>query len=364
MSSCKGLISLPETDPQVVKPVTISYDELRSEGVDLSRKIEDGFGRDGLGIVVVTGVPQLDVLRRNLLHLSVRLASLPEEVKEKLEDPDSRYNFGWSHGKEKVESGKLDMLKGSFYANPIIDVPSAEASLLQRYPSYCRPNIWPRNDLPELEFAFKSLGNLIFDVGVMLAGHCDQYVSKEVNVSEVESLKHMLQRSRCHKGRLLYYFPKQKSVLGEEAGSMSSWCGWHTDHGSLTGLTCAMFMRGTQEVPCPDATAGLYIKTRMDQIVKVVFSDDELAYQIGEMTEILSHGYLCATPHCVQAPKNDMAYDVSRATFALFMQPNWDENLKFPSSLNLHQELIEPNDCLTFGEYSEKLLNKYYHQRN
>ncbi|KAF3780347.1 hypothetical protein EJ110_NYTH39386 [Nymphaea thermarum] len=206
MSSCKGLISLPETDPQVVKPVTISYDELR--------------------------VPQLDVLRRNLLHLSVRLASLPEEVKEKLEDPDSRYNFGWSHGKEKVESGKL-------------------------------------------------------------------------------------------------------------------------------GLTCAMFMRGTQEVPCPDATAGLYIKTRMDQIVKVVFSDDELAYQIGEITEILSHGYLCATPHCVQAPKNDMAYDVSRATFALFMQPNWDEKLKFPSSLNLHRELIEPNDCLTFGEYSEKLLNKY-----
>lgn len=30
--------------------------ELQEEGADLSRKIEDGFGRDGLGIVVVSGV--------------------------------------------------------------------------------------------------------------------------------------------------------------------------------------------------------------------------------------------------------------------------------------------------------------------
>jgi hypothetical protein len=34
--------------------------------------------------------------------------------------------------------------------------------------------------------------------------------------------------------------------------------------------------------------------------VKAVFKEDELAYQIGETTEILSKGHLCATPHCVQ----------------------------------------------------------------
>lgn len=31
-----------------------------------------------------------------------------------------------------------------------------------------------------------------------------------------------------------------------------------------------------------------------------MFDEDQLAYQIGETTEILSRGYLCATPHCVQ----------------------------------------------------------------
>jgi hypothetical protein len=31
-----------------------------------------------------------------------------------------------------------------------------------------------------------------------------------------------------------------------------------------------------------------------------VYGEDEIAYQIGETTSILSSGYLCATPHCVR----------------------------------------------------------------
>lgn len=37
------------------------------------------------------------------------------------------------------------------------------------------------------------------------------------------------------------------------------------------GLTCAMFTRDAVEIPCPDSAAGLYIRTRTDQIVKVYF---------------------------------------------------------------------------------------------
>lgn len=85
-----------------------------------------------------------------------------------------------------------------------------------RYPSYCRPNIWPTDSLPELEIgmteciqwalnvtvsfliwtffifylesslcllispflffvAFKALGKLMMEVGLMLAHHCDRY---------------------------------------------------------------------------------------------------------------------------------------------------------------------------------------------
>jgi hypothetical protein len=47
-----------------------------------------------------------------------------------------------------------------------------------------------------------------------------------------------LRSSSCHKARLLHYFPinsgdqqqqQQQVVAGE------GWCGWHLDHGALTG---------------------------------------------------------------------------------------------------------------------------------
>jgi hypothetical protein len=37
------------------------------------------------------------------------------------------------------------------------------------------------------------------------------------------------------------------------------------------GLTCGMFIRDAVEMPCPDSAAGLYIRTRADQVVKVFF---------------------------------------------------------------------------------------------
>ncbi|XP_057967986.1 uncharacterized protein LOC131157673 isoform X2 [Malania oleifera] len=330
--------SLSATAAPTLRTVTIPYSDLKDKDADLSMKIEEGFGPNGLGILSVTDVPGFSSLRQNLLRLSPSLASLPEEVKKELEDPNSRYNFGWSHGKEKLESGRPDMLKGSFYANPTLDVPTNDVSLIKRYPSYCGPNIWPREALPELEVVYKGM-----------------------KLHENESLEETLRRSRCHKGRLLYYFPAQQSNCIHDGDSMSSWCGWHTDHGSLTGLTCGMFVRDNVEIPCPDSAAGLYIRTRTGQIVQVVYGEDEIAYQVGETTEILSRGYLCATPHCVRAPKGEEAFGLERSTFALFMQPDWDEKLKFPKEVHIHQELITSNGTLTFGEYSEKLLDKYYH---
>ncbi|CAN6327341.1 unnamed protein product [Urochloa humidicola] len=347
--------------PPTVRTVTIPFADLKERDKDLGDKIEEGLGPHGLGIICIADVPDFPELRKSLLRLAPRVVKLPQDVKKQLEDPDSSYNFGWSHGKEKLESGKLDTFKGSFYANPILDVPTMDDVLVSRYPSYCRPNIWPTDGLPELEIAFKSLGKLMVEVGLMLAHHCDRYVTRQgVGSYDGDSLEQTIARSRCHKGRLLYYFPRQLRQQTEEVGSVSSWCGWHTDHGSLTGLTCGLFTKNSAEIPCPDSAAGLYIRTRDNRVVKVVFDEDQLAYQIGETTEILSRGYLCATPHCVQAPSSENASNVDRSTFALFMQPDWNEKLKFPSEIPYHQELIPPNETLTFGEYSERLVNKYY----
>ncbi|KAJ3679903.1 hypothetical protein LUZ60_016181 [Juncus effusus] len=356
--SCRSMAA--PSPPPVVNPVCISYAHLKDRQKDLSRKIEEGFGPQGLGIISISDVPDYLLLRKRLLHLAPRVANLSDDAKRKLEDPDSRYNFGWSHGKEKLESGKPDSFKGSFYANPILDIPTKDPELMYRYPSFCRPNKWPTDNLPELEGAFKTLGKLIFDVGLMLAHHCDRYAIHGDSTNKNEGLEQTLKNSRCHKGRLLYYFPRPISEYKEVTESKSSWCGWHTDFGSLTGLTCGLFMRNYEGVPCPDSSAGLYIKTRNKSIVKVEFGEHELAYQIGETTEILYSGRFVATPHCVKAPSGENAFGIERCTFAMFMQPDWDEKLKFPEKIMHHQELIPPNGTLTFGDYSELLHNKYY----
>jgi hypothetical protein len=42
------------------------------------------------------------------------------------------------------------------------------------------------------------------------------------------------------------------------------------------------------------------------------------------------------------------------------MQPDWDQKLTFPKEVTIHEELCLSDEVLTFGEYTEKLLNKYY----
>lgn len=38
----------------------------------------------------------------------------------------------------------------------------------------------------------------------------------------------------------------------------------------IVGLTCGMFTRNGVKISSPDSAAGLYVKTRNDQIVKVI----------------------------------------------------------------------------------------------
>lgn len=82
------------------------------------------------------------------------MQSLPDEVKAMYADPTSTYNFGWSHGVETLANGLPDKYKGSYYANPLLDVPTTDEALMRQYPSYCRPNIWPTKHLPEFQTAF------------------------------------------------------------------------------------------------------------------------------------------------------------------------------------------------------------------
>lgn len=349
-----------DSPPIASSIICVTYSDLEDKNADISKELEAGFGPGGLGIVAVSSVPRYTILRQQLLFLAERLAILPEPVRQSLEDPASRYSFGWSHGKETLESGQLDVLKGSFYANPLMDRPTCSEELMQRYPSYCRPNLWPCTDLPELEPAFKELGKLIIDVGFLLAFHCGKYVSSKDPHNGRGSLEELLENSLCHKGRLLHYFSPSTSVIRDKSENISSWCGWHTDHGSLTGLTCAMYMKNGREISCPDSNAGLYVKTRNGETLKVSFKEDQIAYQMGEATEFLSKGLFQATPHCVRAAQGVDAAGVVRNTFAVFMQPHWDQPLDIGHGSYNCSDYDASIGHFNFGDFTEKTLSKYY----
>jgi len=324
--------------------VYIDYEDLTND-VDLSASIEAAYGPEGLGIICVQNIPGVSELRKALLPLGRKFAGLPPAILNKYEHKESHYNFGWSHGKE-IFVGKPDLAKGSFYANPLHDEPFTDKKLQEEHPSFACPNIWPTAEMPELEVAFKAMGRKINDVAVLLAKHCDEYVKKRCPSYETGRLAKILSTSRTPKGRLLHYFPVAEGTAAVGSGNggilteadYASWCGWHNDHGSLTGLVPAMYFdEKNNEIPVPDKQAGLYIRSRQGAIVKAALPGaNSLGFQVGESQQIHSGGFLVATPHCVMGSSTP---GVSRETFAMFMEPEWPEPMDPPKGVDYKKTL-------------------------
>jgi isopenicillin N synthase-like dioxygenase len=335
---------------QVLDVPVVPYASLRRADSATRSTLRSAIGTDGLGIISVSDIPGFSEMRRRLLPLAKRLAAQPLEVLARLEDEASQYNVGWSFGRELLD-GHVDTRKGSFYANPNMDVPTEDVSLIERYPCYCRPNVWPApgGDLEELEPAFKELGQLMYQVGMELLDACLMDERVEFNRDTVSD-------PACSRGRLLCYLPEQPEVVKVTEMSMMTsrmWCGWHTDHGSLTALCPAIYLDdGGREVACPvgrpggsegPSSPGLHIRTRSGALVRASIKQDALAFQVGEALERISGGALGATPHCVVASESR---NLTRCTLALFMQPRWSTVLD--------------ESGMTFGEFSGRRLNEAY----
>ncbi|CAG8810210.1 11458_t:CDS:2, partial [Dentiscutata erythropus] len=163
-----------EKSPEGV--VILDYNDILTN-VDVSDAIEEAFGNHShcLGIILIKNLPKdYSEKRTRLLRLASVFSALPETIKNKTVCQESFYSFGWSCGKE-IMNGKADYLKGSYYANPKYDIPNATPKQKMEFPMYCHPNIWPKDDLPEFEHAFKDLGCFIMDVAKLVARACDSF---------------------------------------------------------------------------------------------------------------------------------------------------------------------------------------------
>ncbi|EJU00975.1 Clavaminate synthase-like protein [Dacryopinax primogenitus] len=337
--------------------VVISFHDLFHRPETLHDSITKAFGSgpESLGIILVKDLPGYAVLRERLLLLANQFASLPDATKELYVDAKSNYSFGWSHGKE-IMNDRPDLLKGSYYANPIIDVPSVSDDLRQEFPEYYNNNIWPtqaEQGIEGFEQAFKALGSFIFNVGCQLAVACEAFASPHLADLSV-SLRSLIATSQTTKARLLHYFPRDglSSVTPTADGSIDSWCGFHLDHSLLTGLCSAMYIaHSTDEpssyevIPSPSPESGLYIRTRGGTLTKINIPADYLAFQTGEALEQATEGRLRATPHCVRVGSSTANNSVSRETFAVFMQPDVTQAI---------------GKCETFGTFSRRIFKEHY----
>eukprot|EP00742_Colponemidia_sp_Colp-10_P002415 GILJ01002575.1.p1 GENE.GILJ01002575.1~~GILJ01002575.1.p1 ORF type:complete len:417 (-),score=45.76 GILJ01002575.1:199-1413(-) len=357
--------------------VVLDYDKLTTNNSSMSQQIKQAYGEDGLGILVVRGIPNYLKLRENLLPLASRFARLPDPVKEKYVHAKSFYSFGWSHGKEQFE-GKPDLAKGSYYNNPQYDRPTEDTRLIEEFPEYCHPNIWPSQELPQLENAFKALGQLMVQVGLLVARQCDTYVESRCPTYQKGRLEHTIATSKACKARLLHYFPTPDAI--DDSTDVSSWCGWHNDHGTLTGLTSALYFRDSKDemTSNPDPNSGLYVRSRWGDIVKIGIPADCLGFQIGESAQIHSGGLLQATPHCVRAAIGPRSFGISRNTFAVFMQPQWDELMNVPKGVDAANAVARDRSLppgvpklanrwrhtQDFAEFTKATLEEYYQTTN
>jgi len=332
-----------------MRAVTIEFEALSnwckdgSNGDVLHKQVEEAFGQGGLGLMQVAGVPGYPEKRMWLLPIARKLAALSENVKYKFERPSLQFQFGWSHGRELLEDGRPDVGKGSFYANPFDD--DGENELLS-----AKNNIWPKDELPELEVAFRELSETMKLVAKMLARLCDEFLkTKGVRVE----LAKMIETSKSAKGRLLHYFPGNKET-DEDDGK---WCGWHVDHGSITCLTKAIYF---DEVENKDVTGEvedkLAIEARNGFVHHVQIREDCIAFQIGQAAQIVSGAFLVATPHCVMKTSNAR---LSRSTFALFLQPNHDTKLNPPATHGGQlPENLKPG--MTFSDFTKATVDSLY----
>lgn len=324
--------------------VEIDYERLVDPtAAKVQHAVATAFGRGGLGILAVRGVPaELTAARRKLLHMSRLLALLPEETLAAYERPEHKFVVGWSRGREKFR-GDPDTAKGSFYANALYADPAqGDAELRKRYPDSTAEPLWPDEHVgANVSSTFRELSKMMYDISFHVLRLADAVVEAELRRRPLRRIFGRLrrgkrlplhvathERSRLHVARLLHYYPSRTPT----------WCGWHNDNSVVTALAPAMFFdddTGRELANAPKG-AGLvvYAEPNRTILVDVPDAEDVLLFQIGEAAQVLSGGALVATPHAV-LPGEAAERNVSRDSFAVFVEPHWTEPLRPPPGRSL-----------------------------
>jgi len=184
-----------------------------------------------------------------------------------------------------------------------------------------------------------------------------------------------MQQSFSHKGRILYYSNEKRNVNTARKNADSPLCGLHVDHCAFTGLLPSIYFDPSDPSIEVDHGKGLQILPYgSSDLESVELEEDSIGFQIGETAQMLTYGVLRATPHSVQplSTGDDNTTSPSRASFALFMQP--DPKYEIFLDDQFHDSVLKPNpnapqelpdlrhrfsNGMTFAEFAERSFQEF-----
>uniref|UniRef100_A0A7N0TUC8 Isopenicillin N synthase-like Fe(2+) 2OG dioxygenase domain-containing protein n=2 Tax=Kalanchoe fedtschenkoi TaxID=63787 RepID=A0A7N0TUC8_KALFE len=386
---------MEEQQPEIFTLVELHYSDilqLSSESIfdspiqerqrleSISRTIMETLGPKGPGILSVTGVPNASRLRRMLLPLARKLALLNHQDRKRIL---KEHRLGSDVPLKSLDRNvssfamKLEYSKGS---ELVQNMTSHERDLSLDINLEEDGGGKRRNDFENLCDAFEQLGQLMINLGILLARICDRFIGGH-------ELEQSLLESSTAKGRLIHYHSVLDNVIIQEkearqkkattksrpkyenrkglcinsgvppveahqlntnqteadgmTGLSNLWQQWHYDYGMFTVLTDPMFLSSCgsrqtleewSEIPQSNEHETLslightclqVLDTHRNKLVSVKSSPESFIIQVGESADILSRGELRATLHSVSRPRK--LENLSRETFVVFLQPAWNK---------------------------------------
>jgi isopenicillin N synthase-like dioxygenase len=346
--------------------IRIDYNDLVNLDGDISEKVAQAFGIDGLGLIAVKNVPGYVETRRKILEQGFKMANIDIDTLKQLELSKTNYSLGWQKGNTYF-NGKWEALTGAFYARVLREViDHSDPEMQKKY-----TNVWPSEELlPSFKHDFLEMGRMLTHCQQNLLYHLDKYTKTCYPQYKEFSLYNKMKSRNDTISRLIMYYPAKtydEEKYGQE--SKDNWCGWHRDFGVLTGLTHAIYYKENGEV-VSGLKSGLTVKDRKHQLHDLTFNEDEILIQSGDVSFIMTGGSVISTPHCVKIT-DDIPKDVFRITLINFFDPCYEEMIDIPEGiekekiyekdpLGMKYMITKFNEPCTYQSFITNAFNTYY----
>lgn len=344
------------------KLVKIEYKDLFLK-TNLDKEIQNAFGFDGLGLIVIKNPPKIPELRKKILKQGFNMANLPLDYLKTLEKPEIRFALGYGKGKAFTEN-EYEYLSAHFYARVFRDqlLYEEDPELMKTY-----TNIWPDEKLlPNFKEDYLAFGKALGSIQLSLLRHIDSYLARFLPGHTIDKLYNSFKDKNDAISRLIMYHPPD-TLDSKLKASKDNWCGWHRDFGLLTGLTHALYYDKTGEI-IPNVKSGLLVKDRKGEIHDLKFEEDEIVIQSGDVLFILSGGNIISTPHAVKI-REGIPDNSFRITYVNFFEPYYsykiftggnDKEIFNKDPFRMKDSFTKFKEGITYKDLISSAFDTYY----